>query len=934
MTLPSSSIHSNRDYIYSQEIVEKIKHEFEVAPITKLIIIQGVMGAGKTSTLTRIIDDHDIPGPNYISAYIDTREIEPGAFFLNTYRALRTALLNSGINLLTSDLSLRLSIAEDELTLFMDDIAEKTDENVILLLMYDEIHFLHDVIDNETLEHIFQFFHYLLTKQDKFRLILAGNQNVYMMMNKSVMSELVNSASRIDLNMFLETPSFESMQRELEKHCIECDATAQQEIFKITGGNLYCQQLLIESISHYLSRVNRVECHTEDVFHVANNLIRGKRDDFLHFWQRLDYRSRIVAVALSDKAITQKFGNYYIFNGHKLLDAIFTDEELNSIFVQLYENGYINKIDHRLFLRNPFKVPLYGMWVTASRSLLRTVAENLDKIAFSVPLHQIENILNIIPWNVIPRPIDNIKQIIRLAQCWSGLQEKLHNGVIDQDDLDCLVKIVCNILDFIITNEPDDKKSYYTINMGSLDLDGLENVLLFVPKRMDISELDINYFQDAILKQDKPANPSMMICLRKSSQISRLVDKKYLGIVLLEENDIKNIAVSSRPIQYFKQEILLKQVKPSIISPYKTDGPVKATFYGRQDEIGRILRSKSRNFAIVGARKLGKTSLLLKIKDNMPSNSLPIYLDIESPAEQNYDTFIHTLLSKLKQYHFWCMDGTDEDNDLRSIIVELRKRVQKIPVLLIDEIDKLLMYDSANNYNLIETFRSMYQEELCQVIFSGFEELFKSSRSIRSPLYNFCEVIELEKLKEEDALSLITQPMENLGIHYESPLCHATILEKTSCHPNLLQYVSKNLIERIENNRLNGTKRIIAQTDIDDFFESFKYENYVVNDFYLFFTNDIHPIERLIVVFALQHHLEGGTFTLNHLKTTLSNHNVKLSSVMLNTHLSNLMLRYIFIPQQGGKYQFALPVFPEILKRRNNIENFVEETIEDARKSI
>jgi len=50
-------------------------------------------------------------------------------------------------------------------------------------------------------------------------------------------------------------------------------------------------------------------------------------------------------------------------------------------------------------------------------------------------------------------------------------------------------------------------------------------------------------------------------------------------------NDIRNILLSSRPEITFRHEVLLNQIKLSMVSPYETDGPAINTFYGRKANI-------------------------------------------------------------------------------------------------------------------------------------------------------------------------------------------------------------------------------------------------------------------------------------------------------------------------------------------------------------
>ncbi|MEZ4613924.1 MAG: hypothetical protein R2867_00215 [Caldilineaceae bacterium] len=58
---------------------------------------------------------------------------------------------------------------------------------------------------------------------------------------------------------------------------------------------------------------------------------------------------------------------------------------------------------------------------------------------------------------------------------------------------------------------------------------------------------------------------------------------------------------------------LSQQVSLSVLSPYETSKPVTGSrFFGREAEVRRIISSDA-NFAIMGIRRIGKTSLLKEI---------------------------------------------------------------------------------------------------------------------------------------------------------------------------------------------------------------------------------------------------------------------------------------------------------------------------------
>lgn len=924
-------------WFFHEDLIKNIKKEFESKPSKNFLLIQGYRGSGKTSTLKRIVENRIILGNEYIPIYLNAGKIRPvelGVFLLSVYKKIKSDLSISDIQIDTPEYSLRTSITIDEIKAFIEKIEEKLQDNKNIVIIFDDVGELLDAEDDTVLNSIANFFKKFIIDRKKFKLILAGRGEKLELVEKKGMYDLLNAACRLELGKFLEKPDIENLIARPVENYLQYDSAAIQEIITITGGNIYCQKLLCYHLINYLNKEQRNVCSKADVHEAVKLTLHDKREDFSYFWNHMPIDARLVAAALADKNVTKQKGQYYFLEESSLLNAIFDEEALHKILTRMAQDRYIKRIEGRRFDDYPYKIPLYGYWVQKKYSLLQTVVENWGWISEHVSLSPLGKIMSIIPIEKIPLEREIVRTTIELSQKWSAIKSSIKQRRIDRKQIEELLFYLCTILSFEIKDKPDDKRTVFTVNMNSLNLSGLEDVLFFIPEREDLTDLDIYYIQDEILRQDKPSNPSFLLCVKKSDKIQELVHKHFLGIVIIEENDLKKLALSSRPVQLFKHEILIKQVKPSLISTYKTEGPVTVTFFGRQDEIGKIVRTRNRNFAVVGARKIGKTSLLYKVREYLPSNTIPIYIDLEAPQDQNYTTFFSLLMDEMKQAYKWVIDFANDLTDMRKLIRELCQKTTKTPLFILDEIDNLLKFDKEHDYQLIKTFRALFNESLCQVILSGYKELYHETNMIESPLYNFCQPIHLDKLKKEDAFALITSPMEGIGIKYDDLEDRELILQHTSCHPNLLQFFCKHLIDKIEEHEAEEDRRTIFKKDIEDLFESIIYENYIINDFYSFFAEDNDPIEKLIILLPLCVLPTKVLFTITEIKNVLKDNNIRLSTGKLMKYLTDLTLRYIFAEERGGKYRFALPIFPEILKRRNNVADLIEEAKEDARKSL
>ena len=304
-------------------------------------------------------------------------------------------------------------------------------------------------------------------------------------------------------------------------------------------------------------------------------------------------------------------------------------------------------------------------------------------------------------------------------------------------------------------------------------------------------------------------------------------------------NVCKNIFLSENYLQALIDDVILRYVDFVDLSPYETMGPVDSMFFGRLEEIKTMRQLSHKSFAIIGARQLGKTSLMLKVR-NLICNDAKIktlYLDCSTYYDplalcqaiidgitfeicrnrsvadgSNHNRGVRSQERRSQKLTGDNPKVTIESlGDFKKAVHELCKKEGIKLALFLDEIDTLLSIDKEMNGLLFKTFRALSQENVISLYVAGYEELFIRTKDIKSPLFNYMELIRLGSLDKRSASQLVTEPIKELGIRIQDEKAVVEeICEISSCFPNLIQYICKRLIHLIASQR----RRVIYPTDL------------------------------------------------------------------------------------------------------------------------
>jgi len=437
--------------------------------------------------------------------------------------------------------------------------------------------------------------------------------------------------------------------------------------------------------------------------------------------------------------------------------------------------------------------------------------------------------------------------------------------------------------------------------------------IIFVP-RHEAHEADLEALRDLMGVLNMVSYFALIVDLRdrpprdQRQSLANLVREAIHDFIILDGRSIRDL-LAARDHARRLVEIILSQVDLTVVSPYVTSGPVPANmFFGRESELKTIVRTvRDTNFAIVGGRKIGKTSVLarvLQLLQDAPEYQ-PFYLDCQ--AVHSYAGFFETVDT---MWRIALPARTPEG--FRRLATDLPAQYpSRTIVMLFDEIDGLLRHDIAQGEQLFRIFRALAQELSIRFVFCGEKILNASLHDARLVFFNFCNLIPLTYLSREEARRVVIDPMQEMGITLQEDGNLADqIVTLAAGHPNMVQYVCQKLIERINQRR----ERLITRADVKAIGESAEFSEYFSEVSW----GNATALERLITLLML----ERPEATIAEMAEVLRADGLQVPPEKLEEAFEGLTL-YSILRRDGPKYTFATQAVPDVLRRGQDVYGLV-----------
>lgn len=363
-----------------------------------------------------------------------------------------------------------------------------------------------------------------------------------------------------------------------------------------------------------------------------------------------------------------------------------------------------------------------------------------------------------------------------------------------------------------------------------------------------------------------------------------------------------------------------KQSRGEIINPFMYGNPLplkrRDIFKGRQtfaDNIVRLILDRNRPTLVLhGQRRCGKTSFLLNLPRLLPSNLLPVYLDLQSAAAtEDEAAFCYAIVraivkdSRSQGVKFPDLPPRKEFRASPYTALEdwfdraLPKLGDRRLLLNLDEFEKIGAAIGAGRLSLrlFDQLRHLIQHyDALGFLFSGVQTLDELGPNWSS---YFISVVPIEMLYLEphEAEELLVNPDPEFELRYDAGIVDR-VLSLTRSHPYLVQLLGSAMVTEANAHYTKLITPELLQAAIDRAFTLGEpYFTNVWTDFTGTTPEEVAQGQELLLEIA--------------------NHEEKTEVLIPNKGALQRLLRYHILETVNGSYRFEIPLMERWVRDRS-----------------
>jgi len=429
----------------------------------------------------------------------------------------------------------------------------------------------------------------------------------------------------------------------------------------------------------------------------------------------------------------------------------------------------------------------------------------------------------------------------------------------------------------------------------------------------------LNAIQTLVIQESLSLSPHFLVFINTSERIQNDYHACLYNFKIIDVDTFKSILQGGGS----KIIDILQKYRPfNVVSPFKYLGPCSPDlFVGREDIISNILNNRQAGYAITGGRRIGKTSLLLKIQYDISERNKQKIVESHhgKSSRQGFDC---CYVDCINLYSF--QDVYDEifrkmnprlykkqqTNDLTELVNRTSALKEKKLLLMLDEMDDLMEMASVNDTEAIEFQKNLQKaanQGMLKFIICGFRNISQVIHNPKHPFFNLCKGIYLNTLKKREIKKLlIMSDLKQLFEikHYNMNKVVDRLYEASGGYPSVIQFIADQLI-RTDN------EGIVFPNTIGKIMDSKETRAFVLETLIM----NTNTFERLICILAVNLSIISNETVIN----ALLGKGVQMKDPDQDvlSALNNLSNNCI-LNDCGNEYTFLYPLIPEIINKYLN----------------
>lgn len=237
-----------------------------------------------------------------------------------------------------------------------------------------------------------------------------------------------------------------------------------------------------------------------------------------------------------------------------------------------------------------------------------------------------------------------------------------------------------------------------------------------------------------------------------------------------------------------------------MVSPYVGQIPAQgSSFFGRSRELRR-LSSTLESYAVIGARMIGKTSLLMQTRQLLQDRGEDIvYIDAQAcKTFKDVDNLLLGQMNPHRQEYAIARSAVLNEDIFRSVIHGHVKKGGGRTTLIIDELGVVLARLGSLEWQRFGVIRELIMAGKIRLLFSCFQEFNrKQVGGFLGPFVNSLRTLRLGMFTKREVHEFFFEPLAMLGKETDVKGVVDNVWNRLGGHPYLLQVLGQHLFEAL-----------------------------------------------------------------------------------------------------------------------------------------